>query len=52
MDINRKYILEKVLSVLDPEKVSDERINAFRNAAALYEEWSRMDEIQMVKGGE
>ncbi len=39
MGINRRYMLERVLGILDPEMVSDGRIEAFRNAAIMYEEW-------------
>lgn len=39
MDITRRYMLERVLGILDPEMVSDERIEAFHEAAALYGAW-------------
>lgn len=41
MNVRKMQMLERVLDVLDVEKVSDERIEAFRDAAALYGEWRR-----------
>lgn len=47
MDITKRYMLERVLGILDPEMVSDERIEAFRNAAMLYHDWS--SELERLK---
>ena len=39
MYVKKMQMLERVLDVLDVEEVSDERIEAFREAAKLYGEW-------------
>jgi len=39
-------VLEQVLRILDPDEVSEERIEAFNRAARLYEEWKNyVDEV-------
>lgn len=51
MDITKRYMLERVLSVLDPEMVSDERIGAFHEAAMLFGLWRGELERLKEKGG-
>lgn len=41
METKRMDILERVLNVLDPEEVSDERIQAFHDALVWYKEWNK-----------
>lgn len=51
MDITRRYMLERVLGILDPEMVSDERIEAFHNASVLFGLWSNELERLKKEGG-
>lgn len=44
MNTRKMQMLERVLDVLDIEEVSDERVEAFKEAKELYEEWKRADE--------
>jgi len=48
MSMKKRDVIERVLSVLFRTEISEERIQAFREAAALYREWEKagVDELK------